>query len=101
MKTDSTIPVMELLSTIKPKQLYSAADIARAETFPWARDQRTIAKLIEQDMQGENILQASVSGEGRQRRYEMEGKNIIKYLTKYGAVLIATARKPKHYGKKK
>lgn len=90
---------MSLTQAIKPKQSYGPADIARMGTFPWARDHRTIVKLIDQDMAGENLLQANVTGTGRQRRYEIEGKNIIKYLNKYAAVLMSTARKPKTYGR--
>ncbi len=88
---------MSLTKAIKPKQSYGPADITRMGTFPWARDHRTIVKQIEQDRAGENLLQAVVTGEGKQRRYEIEGKNLIKYLKKYAVVLMSTARKPKTY----
>lgn len=88
---------MSLTKAIKPKQSYGPADITRMGLFPWARHQRTVVKLIVQDRAGENLLQANVTGEGRQRRFEIEGKNIIKYLNKYAAVLMSTARKPKTY----
>jgi len=98
METHDTI--REITKVIKPKHTYAPADLVRMGTFPWARDHRTIVKLIEQDLAGENILEADVSGEGRQRRYQVVGKNIIKYLNKYAAVLMSTARKPKTYGNK-
>lgn len=90
---------MSLTKAIKPKQSYGPADITRMGLFPWARDHRTVVKLIEQDSNGEGILEARTSGQGKQKRYEIEGKNIIKYLKKYAAVLMSTARKPKTYGR--
>lgn len=94
MKSSSKIEVMEPNTTIKPKQMYSVRDLETMGTFPWAKDNRTIIKLIEQDMKADNILQATKTGSGRQTRYQMQGANINKYIKKYGAILMATARKP-------
>lgn len=86
---------MDLTQAIKPKQIYTVTDIVTENILPWARNYRTIVKLIEQDLAGENILEAEVAGEGRQRRYSISGRNIIKYVKKYGPVLIGSVRKPK------
>ena len=99
MTTNGTIE--EIVKTIKPKQIYAPADLVRMGTFPWARDHRTIVKLIERDRSGENLLQANIEGEGRGLRYQIEGKNIIKFLNKYGTFLTGTVRKTKTYGRKK
>lgn len=95
MQSDDTLTVMSLTKAIKPKRIYTASDIVTGAYFPWARNYRTVLKLIENDMAGENILQAVEEGEGRQRRFQIQGRNIIKYIKKYGPVLIGTARKPK------
>jgi len=85
---------METKQAIKPKQMYSVRDLETMGTFPWAKDNRTIIKLVEQDMVTDNLLQAVKTGSGRQTRYQMQGANINKYIKKYGAILMATARKP-------
>ena len=94
MTTNGTITVMDLTRDIKPKP-YTVTELVRMQAFPWARDHRTIIKMITEDLAGENILRAEVSGSGRQRRYQIHGTHIINYIQKYGAVLIPTARKPK------
>jgi hypothetical protein len=95
MQTNDTITVMDLTKAIEPKRIYTASDLVTGAYLPWARNIRTVKKLVDNDMAGENILNATIDGEGRQRRYQIEGKNIIKYIKKYGPALIGTVRKPK------
>lgn len=80
---------------------YTAQDIRELKLFPWATSDRTITKVIERDAySGENILHAQIHGEGRQRRYYIEGANIMKFVTKYGPALMPGA-KPKQHEKNK
>lgn len=85
--------VKELQSAFKPKQTYSIADLVDMEAMPWARDHRTIRKLIEQDRTSEDILQARIQGEGKRKRYLIQGKNISNYIKKYGPALLGLQTK--------
>lgn len=85
----------ETIQALKPKHQYTLMEIARDGIIPWARDHRTIIKLIENDANGAQLLAANVTGAGRQRRYTIEGKNLKKYLTRTAPLLLHTARKPK------
>lgn len=96
MTTPDTIKYMrDLTSTLKPKQTYTLMNIAQGGYIPWAKDHRTIVRIIEQDRQGANLLDAQVEGEGRARRYLITGKNLKNYLNKTAPVLMHTVRKPK------
>ena len=68
--------------------------------FPWAIDSRTWKKVVRADLSGENLLQAIVKGEGNKARYFIKGKNIIKYINKYGPLMMGKVRKPKKLWKK-
>lgn len=91
----------ETTKPLKPKHLYSVTEIKRAGLIPWARDHRTIIKIIEQDAEGAHLLNAKVEGTGRQLRYTIEGKNLKRYLTKTAPLLMHAVRKPKQYGKER
>lgn len=77
------------------------ADLVELQLIPWARDARTIVRLIDADIAGAKILKAQVTGDGRQRRYLIRGSAITKYIKIYGPAMMATARKPKHVKSKK
>lgn len=62
--------------------------------FPWAKDTRTWKRVITNDMFGENILKTRIEGEGHTSRYFIKGKNIIKYLNKYGSLKMSEIRNP-------
>lgn len=78
-----------------PKREYTIEEIRELRLIPWARDVRTIRKIILLDSKGEKLLAAKITGKDSQRRYLVRGAQIIKYLKKYGPVLMHTARKPK------
>ena len=57
--------------------------------FPWSRNIRTIRKLVKRDFWGSNELKAKISGETKYGiEYGIKGKNIIKFLEKYGDGLM-------------
>lgn len=85
--------VVDLLHKTKNTE-YTVQGIREANIFPWARNERTIARIIRQDMKEGNELCARIEGEGNGRRYFVKGKNIIKYIERYGPVLMRTIRKP-------
>jgi hypothetical protein len=71
-----------------PSREFNQSDFKKFGIFPWARDSRTWGKIIKRDMFTENILKARIEGEGKRSRYLIKAKNIIKYLNKYGLVLM-------------
>lgn len=79
----------------EPGRKLSVSDIKREGHMPWARSHRTIVGIIRADMTGPNLLKAKEEGEGKQRRYTIAGKNLIKYLEAYGPLLMSMIRKPK------
>lgn len=87
------IDMQELIETLAgdPKREYAIADVKRMGLIPWARNYRTLQKIVVQDFFGENVLEARIEGEGRQVRYLMKGANIIKFIKRYGPM----ARKSK------
>lgn len=93
-----------VVETLKrsPKREYTIEEIAGMQLIPWARDPRTIRRIILIDSKGAKDLAAEITGKATQRRYLVKGSNIIKYLRKYGPVLMHTTRKPKQtYGRDK
>ena len=77
-----------------PRRKLSVTDIKREGYMPWATHHRTIVGVIRADMTGPNLLKATEEGEGKQRRYTVEARNLIKYLTAYGPALMSMVRKP-------
>ncbi len=85
-----------------PSRVYGLMDFKTLSLLPWAKDERTVRKILEQDKKGSNILHAKITGTGSNRRYLVEGRYIIKYLQIYGPALMGTVRKPKKiYGKRR
>lgn len=90
---------VELLKA-NPEKEFSQAEFRIHRLFPWAIDSRTWGKIIHADIAGENILKTRIEGEGYTKRYLIKGKNIIKYINKYGQLMMSQVRNPKHNGKK-
>lgn len=84
-----------------PEKVYGLMDFKALKLLPWARDERTVRKILEADKKGQNLLHAKITGTGTKRRYLVAGKYIINYLQIYGPILMGTVRKPKNiYGGK-
>ena len=87
---------MEAVGSIEPKREYNATEIRKLGLIPWARTDRTIAKVLES-----GAIEARITGEITQKRYLVEGAEIIKYVKTYGPVLLPTVRQHKKYGRKR
>lgn len=74
---------------------FTLGDIESLKLIPWARNGRTIRRLIEADAIGRNVLQAKISGEGSRRSYLVRPKRMAKYLLTYGPAMMATVRNTK------
>jgi hypothetical protein len=87
---------------IEPTRTYSLQDIKILELFPWAKDNRTIRKILEEKKYfGASTLKPKIVGSSNRRRYSVKGSNIINYIKIYGPWLITTVRKTKQYDNRK
>ena len=89
---------MTKVGAIKPDKAYSLREIRDEKLIPWALHIQTLRRIINDDLSGENLLQADRKGAGRQTRYIIWGDRIIRYINKYALDITKTAR-PKHNGK--
>lgn len=89
---------VELLKK-NPRKLYNITEIEELKLIPWARNNRTLLKIIDADKRGANLLRVEIVGVSKGRRYLVPAGGIIKYLQIYGPALIGTVRQKKTYGK--
>lgn len=70
--------------------------------LPFARNYRTVRKLVDADRRGANVLQARITDAGGHQRTAVKGARLLKYLQAYGPVLYSRVRKQskQKYGKK-
>jgi hypothetical protein len=80
------------VGSVDPKRVYTLLDMVKCKVFPFAKNLRTIRKIIEVDRQCKNLLGAEITGDGKTRRYLVKGAGIIKFLEVHGAVLTAFKR---------
>lgn len=76
--------IKEVIRRIDPEKEYNLSHITVEGLFPWVKNIRTVRKIVQRDTKGENMLKTSMTGEGRALDYRIKGKNIIKFLEKYG-----------------
>lgn len=99
MQAHPTMKAMRsIVETLKrdPKRKYTLAEIQAMRMMPWAKNGRTIRKILDADRSGPNLLKSKITGTASQRRYLVEGRHLISYLQEYGPGLMALVRKPKH-----
>ncbi len=75
--------------------ILSLSDIATNKLIPWARNARTLLKIIRADRRGENLLESVVTGKGRQRRYQITERALKRYIATYGPAFAGRVRKTK------
>lgn len=73
-------------------EIFSCGQITKQKLIPWALNYRTVIKIIKADVEGENILRAHIRNDLKVKRYIIKGNDLLKYLKKYGAVLMVTKR---------
>lgn len=86
---------------IQPNKEYTTQEIHDLKLFPWTYHPRTISRFLIKEQFGENMLKAKIEGKGRQRRYFVTGKNIIKFLKVHGKLLMQNTSRPKQKNVKK
>lgn len=77
---------------------FSCGMIARLRLLPWATNQRTIVKMIMLDRTSGNSLRSRIEGSGKSTRYIISGADLLRYVLKYGPLLMQTKR---NYGNNK
>ncbi len=83
-----------VIKRIEPLRDYNLSHIKDEGLFPWAKNIRTVRKIVHQDKVTENVLKAVITGEGRALDYKIKGRNISKFLEKYGpGFMLATPGK--------
>lgn len=85
----------------EPKKEYTITDFVKFNLVPWARDGRTVEKILKADHNGSDILHAKITGTDTYRRYLVQGRYIINYLQIYGPHMMVMVRQPKIYGRTK
>lgn len=65
---------------VDPRAWYSLQDIVRDKMFPWASTFSTVRRIVEMDKAGKNFLKPMIQGEGRAKKYQFKGENIINFL---------------------
>lgn len=99
MQTSRIVKDMEApVEALQKSRVYTLAEITRF--MPWAKDGRTMRKILDADMHGPNVLRCEITGTGKGRRYLVQGRHLISYLKIYGPALMSTVRKPKQHARK-
>jgi len=69
---------------IKKDKMYCLSEMVDEKMFNWISDYKSYRNLVEKDFFKENILQTETTGTGVGKRYYIKGRNIIKFINKYG-----------------
>lgn len=103
MTMNSTLKDMGKNNTqqIESEKEYCLSDIVRGGYFPFARDIRTVRKIVKQDFFGDNALRAMIRGGGKNPEYRIQGANIIKFVEVYGPGLMIFKRNVKRNNTKR
>ena len=80
-------------------QTYSLTQLMGLRLIPWARNDRTLRKLILADRKASNLLDSTVTGKGSQVRYTVTAAGLKNYLATYGPAFASKVRKPKRHAK--
>jgi hypothetical protein len=68
-------------SKIINEEWYTLQDIVKSKMFEWATSFWSVRKLVEFDSKHKNILQGTITGSGRGRKYHFKGENIISFIS--------------------
>ena len=91
----------QIIKKVDPTREYNLSQIRDEGIFPWARNIRTIRKLVKQDYWGGNFLKARIGGENKYGvEYSIRGRDIIKFLKEYGPGLMMATSVSKKDGNK-
>lgn len=69
------------ITKIKEDNYYSMQQIVSGKFFAWATSFWSVRKVVESDLKKKNVLKAIITGDGRAKKYQFKGSNIIKFIT--------------------
>lgn len=59
---------------------YNLKDIHKLRMIPWVSSIITLRKIVEKDIDNNNILKPVITGIGKGKKYSFKGENIIKFI---------------------
>jgi len=83
-RNDNTPRYLAAVAKVESREEYDIQGLARSGAFWWIRDHRVVRKVVLADAGWENILQARITGDGRGKRYLIQGRNVKKFIHRYG-----------------
>lgn len=81
-----------LKQNIKLDEIYNISQMREIKVFWWTNSHRSYRRIIQRDRNGENLLKSEVSGSDTKKEYKIKGRNIIKFLMRYGEGLAMQSR---------
>lgn len=68
---------------IESDRWYSLLEVVNLGLFPWCKTVSSARRIIGEDKKKDNVLKANIIGEGKSKRYHIQGKNISKFISKF------------------
>ena len=78
---------MASLNQIDPKKFYDVSELCESKFFHWVNSRAAYVNAILTDKMGNDVLKAVIVGTGNNRRYQIKGSNVIKYLVRMEEVM--------------
>lgn len=75
---------MKKLPEVKESEFYTLQDIVKNKMFPWATSFWSVRNIVAKDRDSKNILKATITGEGKAKKYHFKGANIIRFVNGVG-----------------
>lgn len=69
---------------VQVNKTYDINELIKDKVFWWINSRRMYHKVVQSDMSKRNILKTTITGSGKGKRYEIQGKNIIQFYKVYG-----------------
>lgn len=88
-----TMSIQAIIKKIDPKKNYNLSNIKSEGLFPWAAHIRTIGKIVQQDLDGDNMLKTTVTFEGNGKRYVIKGNRLVLFINKFGEGFMMSVKK--------
>lgn len=86
MRTHDIINLSAKVEALKPSTKLTINTIVKQHLLPWAKDERTVKKIIRADLHGPNILKADTGD--IKSVYIVEARNLNRYIKAYGPAFM-------------
>lgn len=85
--------IKAIIKKIDPKGNYNLSNIRSEGLFPWATHIRTIGRIVQNDLLGDNVLKTDIAFAGNGKRYLIKGKNLILFINRFGEGFMMSVKK--------